>query len=88
MLDVQETTGQLHQFPYETAPNACGVVVDKSSDHGFVQVSGGDKATTRVPTGAKNRDEERYVYVDILNGQTCMLYGQPTVLYVRPQPST
>jgi hypothetical protein len=86
ILDVDEITGQ-SDFKYERHPDACGVVIDKGSEHGFVQVSGGDKATTKVLTGQNDLDQERYVYVDILNGQTCMLYGRPTVLYIRPQPS-
>jgi len=87
ILDEDEITGRPDYFEYERHPDACGVVIDKGSDHGFVQVSGGDKATTKVSTGQKDLGQERYVYVDILNEQTCMLYGRPTVLYIRPQPS-
>ena len=85
---MQETTGQSDYFKFETSLNACGVVIDKSSGYGYVQVSGGVNATTKIATGQMKKNEEKYVYVEILNEQTCMLYGQPTVLYVRPQRST
>lgn len=87
MLASDETTNELDTFKYRKNPDVCGVVIDKGSDAGFVQVSGGDKATTRVDTGQKDdKVGERFVYVDILSEQTCMLYGEPTVLYVSPIP--
>lgn len=76
-LAAEETTGQ-NDFKYETHPNVCGVVVDKGSERGFVQVSGGDRETTRVNTG---RGEEGFSFLEISEGQSCMLYGQPTVLF-------
>lgn len=73
---LEETTGE-NDFRYEKSPKVCGVVVDKGSERGFVQVTGGGK-TTRVDTGAG----EGFEFIDISEGQTCMLYGQPTVLYI------
>jgi hypothetical protein len=85
MLDTDETTGE-YDFKNQKNPSVCGVIVDKCSGHGFVQVSGGNEVTTKVGTGEKEYESEmRFVYVDILSGQTCMLYGAPTVLYVLPQ---
>ena len=79
-LATEETTGQ-NDFKYEKHPSVCGVVVDKGSERGFVQVSGGNKETTRVDTG---RGDTGFTFVEISEGQTCMLYGQPTVLFCYP----
>jgi hypothetical protein len=76
-LATEETSGQ-NDFKYEKHPSVCGVVVDKGSERGFVQVSGGNKETTKVETG---RGEAGFTFVEISDGQTCMLYGQPTVLF-------
>jgi hypothetical protein len=87
VLASDETTNENGTFKYRKNPDVCGVVIDKGSDGGFVQISGGNKATTRVDTGQNDvKDGERFVYVDILSEQTCMLYGEPTVLYVSPVP--
>ncbi|KAF2741671.1 hypothetical protein M011DRAFT_472890 [Sporormia fimetaria CBS 119925] len=80
-LASEETTGA-NNFAFEKSPKVCGVVVDKGSKRGFVQVSGGGKGTTRVATG----EGAGFEFVAILEGQTCMLYGEPTVLYICPRP--
>ena len=83
--DVQlapvETTGE-NDFRYEQSPNVSAVVVDKGSERGFVQITGGGKSTERVDTG---RGDKGFTLVEILTGQTCMLYGRPTVLYIQPR---
>jgi len=79
-LATEETTGE-NDFKLEKHPSVCGVVVDKGSERGYVQVSGGNENTTRVDTG----QGEGFILVEILAGQTCMLYGSPTVLYICSQ---
>jgi hypothetical protein len=56
--------------------------VDKNSGRGYAQISGGGKDTLVIYTG---RGEKDFVMVDITAGQSCMLYGEPTVLYIRPR---
>ncbi|KAF2845020.1 hypothetical protein T440DRAFT_511851 [Plenodomus tracheiphilus IPT5] len=75
-LADEETTGQ-NDFKYRKYPSVCGVVVDKGSDRGFVQVSGGNEETKRVDTG---RGDTGFTFVEISEGQTCMLYGEPTAI--------
>ncbi|RYO79255.1 hypothetical protein DL763_009349 [Monosporascus cannonballus] len=78
-LDEDETTGE-DDFKYRQHPDVVGVVVDKGSGRGFVQISGqveGD--TVRISTG---RGRIGYEYRDILEGQSCMLYGCPTVFFI------
>lgn len=77
----EETTGE-HDFKYEQSPNVCAVVVDKNSGRGYAQITGGGKDTEIIYTG---RGDTGFVMVDITSGQTCMLYGRPTVLYIRPR---
>ena len=81
LIDTDETTGA-NDFKYEKWPNVCGVVVDKSSGSGFVQVTGGGKPLQRADTGD---GATGFPKLDIQKGQTCMLYGKPTVLYIRPR---
>jgi len=76
-----ETTGA-NDFKYEEFPNVCGVVVDLNSGQGYAQITGGGKATEAFYTG---RGETGFIMAEISSGQTCMLYGQPTVLYIRPR---
>ena len=76
-----ETTGE-NDFRYEQSPNVCTVMVDKDSKHGFIQITGGGKSIKKVNTG---RGDKGFTLVEISTGQTCMLYGQPTVLYIQPQ---
>ncbi|KAM5458512.1 hypothetical protein MaudCBS49596_000426 [Microsporum audouinii] len=77
-ISSDETTGE-NDFKFEKWPNVCAVVIDKGSGFGFVQVSGGGGTVRMVHTG---RGEPGYVKLDIADGQSCMLYGQPTVLYI------
>ncbi|KKK13384.1 hypothetical protein P175DRAFT_0560490 [Aspergillus ochraceoroseus IBT 24754] len=77
-----ETTGE-DDFKYADAPAVCAVVVDKGSGVGYAQITGGGKKPDIVYTG---RGETGYKLAHISTGQTCMLYGRPTVLYVYPQP--
>lgn len=67
-------------------------MVDKGSAHGWIQVSGAGKTITRINTGLvivhgdRNMYQEQdYAIVEILEGQSCMLYACPTVLYIRPK---
>jgi hypothetical protein len=76
-----ETTGE-NDFKNEQAPNVCAVVVDKNSGFGYAQITGGGKEPKIIYTG---RGETGYQLADISTGQTCMLYGEPTVLYACPQ---
>lgn len=79
-LAPDETTA-VDDFPYERFPDICGVVVDCASGDGCVQVSGQGKVT-RITTGPRERG---FQFEDILEGQTCMLYGRPTVWYIVPR---
>lgn len=79
-LASHETTGE-NDFKYEKSPSVCAVVVDKGSVLGFAQITGGGKKTERINTG---RGDTGYVLANISSGQTCMLYGEPTVLYFSP----
>jgi len=81
LVDADEITGE-DDFKYERWPDVCGVVVDKSSASGFVQVVGGGKPRQRADTGD---GATGFIKFDIQDGQTCMLYGRPTVLYIRPR---
>ena len=82
LVDTEETTGA-NDFKYEKYPDACGVVVDKSSGNGWVQVTGGGLGLQQEETGD---GATSFAKLDIQKGQTCMLYGKPTVLYIRPRP--
>ncbi|KAL4891344.1 hypothetical protein BDV59DRAFT_182277 [Aspergillus ambiguus] len=79
-LAPDETTGE-NDFKYERSPNVCGVIVDEGSGFGYVQISGGDKDTVIIYTG---RGQTGFKRANISKDQTCMLYGYPTVLYIRP----
>jgi len=79
--DSDETAGA-NDFKYEEFPNVCAVVVDLGSGQGFVRITGGGKETETFYTG---RGEQGFVSANISSGQTCMLYGLPTVLYIRPR---
>jgi hypothetical protein len=81
-LAPDETTGE-DDFKYERAPTVCGVVVELSSGFGWAQISGGGGKVEIVKTG---RGETGFKIVDITDGQSCMLYGRPTVLYIHPRP--
>lgn len=79
-LAPEETTGE-NDFKYEQFPDVSAVVVDKGSGIGYAQITGGGKEVQAIYTG---RGETGYILVNISEGQSCMLYGDPTVLYIRP----
>lgn len=79
-LAAEETTGE-NDFKYEQYPDVFAVVVDKGSGLGYAQITGGGKDVHAIYTG---RGETGYILVNISAGQSCMLYGYPTVLYIRP----
>jgi hypothetical protein len=59
-------------------------VVDKGSGAGWVTVTGrGQDSVTEVTGPAVTGAEDDYKMLEILDGQSCMLYGCPTVLFVR-----
>ena len=80
-LAPDETTGA-DDFKYEKYPNVRGVVVDRSSGSGWVQISGGGKPTTKITTGPR---ESGFQFAAIPDGQSCMLYGRPTVWWILPR---
>jgi hypothetical protein len=80
-LADEETTGE-DDFKFEESPNVCAVVVDKGSGRGYAQITGGGRKTEIFYTG---RGETGFVFAEITTGQSCMLYGRPTVLYICPE---
>ncbi|RMZ71999.1 hypothetical protein GMOD_00006986 [Pyrenophora seminiperda CCB06] len=78
-LANEETT---ELFKFKDYPEVRGVVVDKGSDRGYIQVSGGRAATTMVET---SKDKTGVEFVEILKNQGCMLYGGATVLFCYPE---
>ncbi|KAH7303036.1 hypothetical protein B0I35DRAFT_195482 [Stachybotrys elegans] len=79
-LAPNATTGA-DDFKYERSPDVKGVVVDRNSGSGYVQISGGGKQAVKIPTGL---GESGYHYEAIAEEQSCMLYGRPTVWYIVP----
>ncbi len=63
-------------------PDVCAVVVDKKSGGGFVQITGAGLPDQIIETGP---GETGFAIADIASGQTCMIYGSSTVLYIRPR---
>jgi hypothetical protein len=81
--DETTGTGQENDFKYMMYPKVQGVVVDKLSGFGLVQVSGGNGVTTKINTVERDGSEgNHFVYVGLSKDQTCMLYGESTVLYI------
>ncbi|KAK4073567.1 hypothetical protein Purlil1_13009 [Purpureocillium lilacinum] len=77
----EETTGE-NDFTYKQWPEVVGVMVDKGSDRGFVQISGEEGSEiVRIHTG---RGENDCVFASVSEGQSCMLYGYPTVIFIYP----
>ncbi|KAK5936439.1 hypothetical protein PMZ80_011320, partial [Knufia obscura] len=79
-LADDETTGK-DDFKFKESPEVCAVIVDKDSERGFAQISGGSNPTEIIQTGLGDTGQ---VMVKILADQSCMLYGRPTVLFVYP----
>lgn len=81
-IDTEETTGA-NDFTYKAFPDAVAVVIDLGSDRGFVQITGQEEnSSRRIHTGKK----KGYRLEWLEEGQTCMLYGKPTVLFIVPVP--
>lgn len=80
-LAPDETTAA-DDFKFERSPDVYGVVVDCNSESGCVQISGGGKPTIRITTGP---GESGFRFEVIPEGQSCMLYGCPTVWYIVPR---
>ncbi|KAJ6280877.1 hypothetical protein J3E71DRAFT_241156 [Bipolaris maydis] len=73
-LANEETSGE-NDFKHAKFPDVCGVVVDKGSGQGWVQIQGGKKATTKINTGPEEvvqqkEGKENFPLVEILDGQT------------------
>ncbi|KAK4170792.1 hypothetical protein QBC36DRAFT_120906 [Triangularia setosa] len=81
-LAPDETTAA-GDLKYQRFPNVRGVVVDRSSETGYVQISSRDNGITKITTGP---GESGFQYEPILEGQSCMLYGCPTVWWIEPCP--
>ncbi len=80
-----ETTGEnkgKRAFPSESAPKVCAVVVDKNSEEGFVEITGGGFTDRVIKTGPK---ETGFEIAEIRSNQGCMIYGCSTVLYICPR---
>lgn len=78
-LEDDEVTAN-NDFQYRRSEDACGVVIDCNSDEGRVQISGKRKQLAQVETGLEHHG---YEFRQIQTGQSCMLYGRPTVLFLR-----
>lgn len=79
--DADETTST-GNFPFKKHGDVVGVMVDLSSDKGFVQISNLEQSR-RVDTGIGSTG---FKYEDIKEGESCMLYGYPTVFYLLKAP--
>ncbi|KAH1893074.1 hypothetical protein KXV57_003450, partial [Aspergillus fumigatus] len=69
-LAPDETTGE-NDFKYEQWPKVCGVVVDKGSGYGYVQIStvgGKDTEINKIHTGRQG--DRGYVFAEISTGQS------------------
>jgi len=82
-LDTDETSGN-NAFPYRRYPDVVGVVIDEDSDRGFVQITGRDNASTKRFHTGKQGKKKGYRLLYLSEGETCMLYGNPTVLFILP----
>lgn len=80
VLDEDETTGN---FKTWTSLEISAVVIDLGSEVGFIGISSTDgRPFQKIVTGPSKTG---YLCVQMLDGQTCMLYGNSTVLLVRRQ---
>lgn len=69
-------------FISETAPDVDKVVIDKGSERGYVEITGGGLAPYFVRTSPDLTGVE---VVKLQNGQRCMINGCSTVVYIRPR---
>ncbi|KFY50858.1 hypothetical protein V495_00053 [Pseudogymnoascus sp. VKM F-4514 (FW-929)] len=84
-IEADETTGEDsgdNAFRWRVGPDVCGVVVDRNSGRGFVQITGSGLKDQVIQTGP---EESGFTMAGIASGQTCMIYGRSTVLYIRPK---
>ncbi|KAF4451433.1 hypothetical protein F53441_5601 [Fusarium austroafricanum] len=83
LIDNEETTGA-NDFKYRAYPEVVAVVIDLGSDRGFVQISGQEEdSSRRISTGGQ---QQKYILEWLEDGQTCMLYGRPSVMFIVPAP--
>jgi hypothetical protein len=69
-------------FVSETAPDVERVVIDKGSDRGYVEITGGGLDPYWVRTSPERAGIE---VVELKADQTCMIHGRSTVVYIRPR---
>lgn len=80
-LTPHETTGD-NDFKYKQWPEIVSVMVDEGSGRGFVQILGDEGGEiVRIYTG---RGDIECVFASVSEGQSYMLYGYPTVLFIYP----
>ena len=79
-IDDDETIGN-GSFTWEVSPAVCGVIVYRDSQVGSVTVTGADESDEIVTTGP---GKTGVIMIVVKAGQTCMLSGHPTVIYIRP----
>ena len=79
-LDDDETTGD-NDFKNESAPDVYAVVIDEGSEKGYVGITSVGKPFVKILTGEGSNG---YRVEEISTGQMCMLYGCPTVWFIRP----
>ncbi|KAF8859503.1 hypothetical protein BDZ45DRAFT_725254 [Acephala macrosclerotiorum] len=91
-IDQDEITGKDHgpgSFVSARAADAWKVVVDRWSDRGFVVVAGGSVEDRVCATGLDEHtgssEETRFQDVEIHSGQTCVIYGRSTAIFIRPR---
>jgi hypothetical protein len=85
-IDDEETTGALSgkdAFLSVEGPDVCGVVIDRWSERGSVQITGKGYDDVVITTGDRTVKED-IVVEWIKPGQTCMLFYRPTVRFLRP----
>ena len=78
-IESHETTGE-DDFKYKKSPAVCAVIINKSSRRRYAQITGRDKAPEVIHTD--NR-ESGFKKAKIEVSQSYILYGRPTVLYIR-----
>jgi hypothetical protein len=82
-LDDDETTGK-NNFLYQVGPDVTGAVIDKRSETGRVAVTG--HKTQVIKTGPQQTGQ-RFVEIEIADGDTCMIYGFSSLIYIKPRKS-
>ena len=80
-IDSHKITGE-DDFKYKKSLAVYAVVVDKSSGPGYAQITRGGKDPEVIHTG---RRESGFKKAKIEIDQSCMLYEQLIVVYIRPR---